>query len=65
MSGGDFRCRSCRSGALELVLSLGETPLANSLLRKEDLDRPEPRFPLDLVFCRACCLVRSQRMRRL
>jgi hypothetical protein len=57
VSGGGFRCRSCRSGALELVLSLGETPLANSLLRMEDLNRPEPRFPLDLVFCRACCLV--------
>lgn len=57
MSRGRFRCRSCGSGALELVLSLGETPLANSLLRKEELDRPEPRFPLDLVFCSACCLV--------
>lgn len=57
MSAGGLRCRSCGSGALELVLSLGETPLANSLLRTEDLERPEPHFPLDLVFCRACCLV--------
>jgi C-methyltransferase C-terminal domain/Putative zinc binding domain/Methyltransferase domain len=51
------RCRSCGSGDLELVLSLGSTPLANSLLRVEDLDKPEPRFPLDLVFCRSCTLV--------
>jgi hypothetical protein len=50
-------CRSCGSDALELVLSLGSTPLANSLLREEDLARPEPQFPLDLVFCRACTLV--------
>jgi hypothetical protein len=42
---------------VELVLSLGSTPLANSLLRPEDLDRPEPRYPLDLVFCTACTLV--------
>ena len=51
------RCRSCASGDLELVLSLGSTPLANSLLRAEDLDKPEARFPLDLVFCPNCTLV--------
>jgi hypothetical protein len=50
-------CRSCGSTALDLVLSLGSTPLANSLLSAQDLERPEPRFPLDLVFCRACTLV--------
>jgi hypothetical protein len=39
------------------VLSLGSTPLANSLLTEEQLDQPEPRFPLDLVLCRNCTLV--------
>jgi hypothetical protein len=39
------------------VLSLGSTPLANALLRPEDLNQPEPRYPLDLVFCRGCTLV--------
>jgi hypothetical protein len=39
------------------VLSLGETPLANSLLTDAALDRPEPRYPLELVFCRECALV--------
>jgi hypothetical protein len=57
MSDRRFACRSCGAGALDLVLALGETPLANSLLRKEELEKPELRFPLDLVFCRACCLV--------
>ena len=57
MSGPAVACRSCGSEALELVLSLGSTPLANSLLRAEDLEKPEPRFPLDLVFCRTCTLV--------
>jgi hypothetical protein len=42
---------------LDLVLSLGTTPLANSLLRREDLDKPEQRFLLELVFCRTCTLV--------
>lgn len=50
-------CRSCDSQRLTLVLALGSTPLANSLLRPEDLDKPEPRFPLDLVFCEDCSLV--------
>jgi SAM-dependent methyltransferase len=38
-------------------LSLGETPLANALLTEADLARPEPRYPLDVVFCTACTLV--------
>lgn len=50
-------CRSCGAGSLELVLSLGSTPLANSLLRTEDLGKAEPRYPLDLVFCPTCHLV--------
>jgi SAM-dependent methyltransferase len=50
-------CRSCGATQLESVLSLGRTPLANALLRAEDLERPEPTFPLELVFCPACALV--------
>ena len=49
-------CRSCESAGLETVLSLGVTPLANSLLTAEDLARPEPAFPLDLAFCPSCSL---------
>ncbi len=39
------------------VLSLGETPLANRLLTDEQLDTPEPTWPLDLAWCPACALV--------
>ena len=49
-------CRSCASAALITILSLGRTPLANSLLAAEQLDRPEPTYPLELVFCPACAL---------
>jgi SAM-dependent methyltransferase len=38
-------------------MSFGELPLANALLREEDLDRPEQRFPLELVFCESCALL--------
>ena len=50
-------CRSCSSGGLELILDLGETPLANSLLTEDSLNQPEDRFPLQLFFCPACTLV--------
>jgi SAM-dependent methyltransferase len=52
-----FACRSCGGTSLELVLSLGRTPLANALLTREQLDRPEARYPLDLAFCPGCTLV--------
>lgn len=50
-------CRSCGSASLEVVLSLGDMPLANGLLTAEQLDKPEPRYPLDLAFCPDCALV--------
>jgi len=50
-------CRSCGSPELESILSLGRMPLANALLRAEELNRPEPVYPLDLVFCPHCALV--------
>jgi SAM-dependent methyltransferase len=50
-------CRSCASVELDVFLALGETPLANALLRDEDLTRPEARFPLDVAVCQACGLV--------
>ena len=50
-------CRSCGKTGLEMVLSLGRTPLANALLTAEQLDQPEPTYPLDLTFCPHCALV--------
>src|SRR5689334_12478333 len=50
-------CRSCGSRDVQPILSLGQMPPANSLLRADQLDAPEPRYPLDLAFCPACSLV--------
>jgi hypothetical protein len=55
MSG--FRCRSCGGSKVPLVLSLGNTPLANALLSADELDAEEATHPLDLVFCEDCTLV--------
>lgn len=40
-----------------MVLDLGLQPLANNLPRPEDLDRPEPRFPLRLAVCDQCWML--------
>ena len=57
MTRGLPACRSCGAKELELVLSLGSTPLANALLTQEQLTQPERRYPLDLAFCSSCTLV--------
>jgi SAM-dependent methyltransferase len=49
-------CRSCHFASLDIVLSLGEQPLANALRTADELDEPEKRYPLDLGVCRACGL---------
>ena len=50
-------CRSCSADELIPILDLGSTPLANGLLSRGDLDKPEKRYPLKLVFCPGCTLV--------
>lgn len=50
-------CRGC--GAHELVpgVDLGGVPLANALLPTMEAARTAPRYPLEVLFCRACALV--------
>jgi SAM-dependent methyltransferase len=50
-------CRGCGRSGLEVVLDLGDMPLANAILEESDLGRPEPRFPLALAYCPDCWLV--------
>ncbi len=57
MSTKETSCRSCGESGLTLILSLGNTPLANALLTKDQLDQPEDLFPLELYFCPHCKLL--------
>jgi len=57
MSNPELHCRSCDGTDLKLILSLGETPLADALVTKAQLGQPEMTAPLDLVFCPHCALV--------
>jgi SAM-dependent methyltransferase len=50
-------CRACGGSDMELVLDLGDQPLANALLRNASEFETESFFPLELVFCRGCSLV--------
>ena len=50
-------CRSCGSTHSAEILDLGLQPLANNLLRQEDLSKPEPKFPLRLAVCQSCWLL--------
>jgi SAM-dependent methyltransferase len=54
---GRSTCRSCGSSDLMTFLQLGDLPHSDGLLREEDLDGSEPRYPLDVVFCGSCTLV--------
>lgn len=52
-----MKCLGCGAKSLEIVLSLGQMPLANALVPPERVGLPEPRYPLEVAFCVECALV--------
>ncbi|MEW5895447.1 MAG: class I SAM-dependent methyltransferase [Candidatus Omnitrophota bacterium] len=52
-----MKCRFCNEEVSKLFVSLGSSPLANSYLTKERLDRTEPFYPLEAYVCDKCFLV--------
>ncbi|MDY6940186.1 MAG: class I SAM-dependent methyltransferase [Cyanobacteriota bacterium] len=50
-------CRSCGHSDLKLAIDFGYTPLADGLLTKDQLNKPEYTAPLELAFCPNCGLV--------
>jgi hypothetical protein len=50
-------CRICKSKDLYRFLDLGMHPPSDAFLKKEQLNLPEPKFPLDVFFCKNCGLV--------
>ena len=49
-------CRVCGQIGLNPILSLGKTPLANALLREDQLADDESTWPLELAWCPDCSL---------
>jgi hypothetical protein len=52
-----MRCRLCKSNRLLSVLDLGATPPCQKFLTADELDSPEPTFPLHLRLCEDCLLL--------
>lgn len=50
-------CRMCKGKKLEKIVSLGQSPLANSFLKKSDVKNKEHFFPLELLYCKNCKLI--------
>jgi 2-polyprenyl-3-methyl-5-hydroxy-6-metoxy-1,4-benzoquinol methylase len=51
------RCRFCGVGLRDTVVDLGMSPLCESYLAAEQLDKMEPFYPLHVKVCRECLLV--------
>ena len=51
-----MQCRICKKPALEKYLDLGNVPLANKLIPKEDVQNNEQKFPLQVMVCKNCYL---------
>lgn len=48
-------CRIC-GGKIKRILSLGKIPIVNYFLSKEDLKKPEEKYPLNFCICENCGL---------
>jgi SAM-dependent methyltransferase len=53
-------CRSCGAPLRSSVVDLGLQPLANSFLTADELERPEPRYPLHPFVCDRCWLMQLE-----
>lgn len=51
------QCRICGGKHLVPVLNLGRQPPANGFLKKSEIAKKEPRFPLAVQFCPRCSLL--------
>jgi hypothetical protein len=51
------KCRICHNEKLIEFFNLGEHPLANAFLKKEDLMTSEQKYPLRVLWCPECNLV--------
>jgi len=57
---GNGRCRLCQAKLGRTFADLGLTPLANSYVTIENLDKPEQFYPLCAYVCEKCFLVQLE-----
>ena len=54
------QCRSCGATLEHTFVNLGMSPLANSYIKPEQLNRMEPFYPLHVYVCAECVLVQLE-----
>jgi SAM-dependent methyltransferase len=59
-----MKCRLCDAQLDRIVIDLRASPLSNSYLRAEDLDRMEPNYPLRVRLCDSCRLLQLPELHR-
>ena len=52
-----INCRFCETPLMHTFADLGMSPLSNSYLKSEDLQKMEPFYPLHVYICENCYLV--------
>lgn len=57
---GQSECRSCGAKLERTFVDLGMSPLANSYIKPDHLNRMEPFYPLHVYVCEKCLLVQLQ-----
>jgi 2-polyprenyl-3-methyl-5-hydroxy-6-metoxy-1,4-benzoquinol methylase len=57
---GQSGCRSCGAMLERTFVDLGMSPLANSYIKPDHLNRMEPFYPLHVYVCEKCLLVQLQ-----
>lgn len=57
---GRSQCRSCGATLEHTFVDLGMSPLANSYVKPEQLNRMEPFYPLHVYVCAKCWLVQLE-----
>ena len=50
-------CKICKTQNLVKFISFGEMPVANAFLKKQDLEKPEYTYKMDVGFCENCKMV--------
>src|ERR1700740_2389030 len=53
-------CRFCNSELTQVFVDLGMSPLANSYLSSNDLNKVESFYPLRVFVCKECLLVQLE-----
>jgi hypothetical protein len=55
-----MNCRFCENTLEYVFIDLGKSPLANSYVKYEDLNKPESTYPLRAFVCSKCFLVQLE-----